>query len=125
MNRALRFRKGDLLAIGIVLLLIAVLFFCFFPRKHSDIACAQIYCKGELIHTLPLDRDTVWSYTGEYTNTLTVHNGKIAVTHSDCPGGDCISCGWISGSGRSIVCLPNSLEIRIVGIQADVDFVVR
>lgn len=125
MNLALRFRKGDLLAVGIVLLLIAVLFLCFLPARSNGTAYARIYHKGQLIQSLPLDTDTTWSYEGEYSNTLTVKNGKIAVTHSDCPGGDCIACGWIGGTGRSIVCLPNSLEIRIVGAESDVDFVVR
>ena len=125
MIRALRFRKGDLLAVGIVLLLIAALFLCFFPSKSGETAYAQVYHKGQLVQTLPLAADTVWSFKGEYTNTLTIQDGKVAVTHSDCPGGDCVACGWISGAGRSLVCLPNALEIRIVGAESDVDFVVR
>ena len=56
--------------------------------------------------------------------TVTVKNGKIAVTHSDCPGKDCVGCGWQSQSGRSLVCLPNRMEIRIVTAKSDVDFVV-
>jgi len=55
---------------------------------------------------------------------VTVKNGKIAVTHSDCPGKDCVGCGWQSQSGRSLVCLPNRMEIRIVTAKSDVDFVV-
>ena len=49
---------------------------------------------------------------------------NIAITGSDCPGEDCVHSGWIKASGRSIVCLPNKVEIRIVGQSDDVDFVV-
>ncbi len=122
MDKRLRFRKGDLLAVALVLLAAVLVFLCFLPR--GDAAYAEIYLKGELLHRLPLDRDGEIIIEGEYRNTITVADGKIAVTASDCPGGDCVGCGWSNATGRSIVCLPNGLEIRIVSGQSDVDFVV-
>ena len=65
-----------------------------------------------------------FTVTGDYTNTITVRDGKIAVTASDCPGHDCVSCGWVEHGGKSIVCLPNGLEIRVLADRGDVDFVV-
>ena len=62
--------------------------------------------------------------TGKYTNTITVTDGKIAITASDCPGEDCVHSGAIHTTGRSIVCLPNEVEVRIVNASSDVDFVV-
>ena len=55
--------------------------------------------------------------------TVVIRDGRAAILESDCPGGDCIHSGWISQPGRSIVCLPNRVELRIAG-QGDVDFVV-
>ncbi len=40
--------------------------------------------------------------------------GRIAVTQSDCPGGDCMQTGWQDG-GRPIVCLPHRLVIQFTG----------
>lgn len=122
MDKRLRFRKGDLLAAALVLLTAVLVFLCFLPK--GDAAYAEVYLKGELLHKLPLDRDTEIMVEGEYRNTVTVADGKIAVTASDCPGEDCVGFGWSSTTGRSIVCLPNGLEIRIVSGQSDVDFVV-
>ena len=122
MDKHLRFRKEDLLAVALVLLAAVLVFLCFLPR--GDAAYAEIYLKGELLHRLPLDRDSEIIVEGEYRNTVTVADGKIAVTASDCPGEDCVGCGWSNVTGRSIVCLPNGLEIRIVSGQSDVDFVV-
>lgn len=119
----LRFQKWDLAAIGGVILL-AVLLLCFFlSGKDAAGAYAEVYQNGQQVKTVSLQEDQVFTITGEYTNVITVKNGKIAVTASDCPGEDCVHCGWVESSGRSIICLPNGLEIRVIA-DGDVDFVV-
>lgn len=120
----LRFQKGDLLAVAAALLLAAAVFFLFLPREDPGAAAAEIYLDGQLIYRLPLDTPTELEVSGDYRNTVTVRDGKIGITASDCPGEDCVHSGWISSSGRSIVCLPNRLEIRVVSAPGDVDFVV-
>ena len=120
----LRFQKGDYLAVAVTLLLAAVVFLAFLPRVTGDTPMAEIYLDGTLVRRVSLDTSVEFSVTGDYMNTVTVRDGKIAVTESDCPGGDCVHSGWIGTSGRSIVCLPNRMEIRIVSAPGDVDFVV-
>ena len=120
----LRFQKGDYLAVAVTLLLVAVVFLAFLPRETGDTPMAEIYLDGTLVRRVSLDTSAEFSVTGDYMNTVTVRDGKIAVTESDCPGGDCVHSGWIGTSGRSIVCLPNRMEIRIVSAPGDVDFVV-
>ena len=121
---SLRFRKGDVLAIVLVAVIAVVVAVCFLPKSQSGPVQAQIYHEGVLLKTLPLDTDTSFDVVGKYTNTITVENGKIAITASDCPGEDCVHSGAIHSSGRSLVCLPNELEVRVVNSQCDVDFVV-
>ena len=120
----LRFQKGDYLAVAVTLLLAAVVFLAFLPRETGDTPMAEIYLDGTLVRRVSLDTSVEFSVTGDYMNTVTVRDGKIAVTESDCPGGDCVHSSWIGTSGRSIVCLPNRMEIRIVSAPGDVDFVV-
>lgn len=124
MERAsLKFRKGDLLAVGMVVLL-ALASALLLPRLTADSdRFARIYQDGTLLREVPLSVDQTFQIRGDYTNTVTVHDGKIAVTHSDCPTNDCVRQGWQSGSG-AIVCLPNRMEIRLSG-DADVDFVIQ
>lgn len=119
----LRFQKWDILAIGAVLLLAAFVFLLFLPKESAAPARAEIYLNGKLIKTVSLAQDQTFTVEGSYCNTLSVRDGKIAVTHSTCPGSDCASCGWLDSPGRSIVCLPNGLEIRVVG-AGDVDMIV-
>ena len=120
----LRFQKGDWLAVAVTLVLAIAVFFAFLPRETGDVPVAEVYLDGTLVCRVTLDESQEFTVTGDYTNTVTVRDGKIGVTASDCPGGDCVHSGWIGTSGRSIVCLPNRMEIRIVSAPGDVDFVV-
>lgn len=119
----LKFQKGDCIAVAAVLLLALAVALPFFTARDEG-ATVQIYRDGELIQTMPLSRDATYTVEGAYTNVITVHDGAVSVTFADCPGEDCVHTGSIHAVGRSIVCLPNRVEIRIVGADADVDHVV-
>lgn len=120
----LRFQKGDFIAIGAVLLLAVAVLLLFLPAKSASGGVAEIYKDGVLIKTVPLNADTELTVENGYTNVITVRDGKIAFTDADCPGEDCVHSGWIDSPGRSLVCLPNRVEIRVVSGESDVDFVV-
>ncbi len=117
----MRFCKWDVLPIAAVAALAVAVFLLFLPAKNPAI-CAEVYKNGTLLTRLPLSEDATFCVEGAYTNVITVRNGQVAVTESDCPGGDCKVCGWRETTG-SIVCLPNAVEVRIVGV-ADVDIIV-
>jgi len=124
-NPFLSFRKGDLMAIVLVILLAAGTFTAFLPGKSdAESASVQIFRDNILIHELPLNADAEFEISGDYTNAVRIQDGRVCISSSDCPGGDCVHSGWISHRGRSIVCLPNRVEIRVTG-RSDVDFVLR
>ena len=124
-NLKLSFQKGDILAVLLVILLAVCTGAAFLPDKeHKSAAVAEIYQDQKLIKELPLHTDAVVEIDGDYHNVIEIRNGKVAVTASDCPGEDCVHSGWIGLVGRSIICLPNRVEIRITGTEAEVDFVV-
>ena len=88
--------------------------------NNKEAAAVQVWSEGKLLYTLPLDLDTtVTVQTKAGTNTVTVKDGKVAVTDADCPDQYCMKRGFCSG-GAQIVCLPNRLVIRFVG-QQEVD----
>ena len=83
----------------------------------GDADFAQVYSDGELLYTLDLRVDQQKEVVSEFgTNVITVRDGKIAVTHADCPDAYCMKRGFCSG-GTEIVCLPNRLIIRFLGQQ--------
>lgn len=118
------FKLGDLLAIGAVLALAVLCLLAFLPKGGGDDVSAQIYRNGQLIMTVALEQSREFPVEGDYCNVVTVRDGQIAITDSDCPGQDCVHSGAIHSPGRSLVCLPNALEIRVISGQSDVDFVV-
>ena len=120
----LRFRKGDFMAISLVVLLAIAVFLCFLPRNKGTASSAEVYLNGKLIKTVDLTVDQTFTVSDRYTNEITVKDGQIYVSQADCPGEDCVHSGRIDTLGRVLVCLPNGLEIRVTQAKADVDFVV-
>ena len=75
----------------------------------------EIWSDGEFLYSLPLSVDTQLRIDSKQgSNTITIADGKIAVTQADCPDHYCMDRGMCS-SGIQIVCLPNRLVIRFVG----------
>lgn len=121
----LEFCKNDFLAIGIVAaiaILVSVIFWTSVGAEEGSML--SVYQEGALTKELSLDSDAEFVIEGDYKNVITIKDGKAAITESDCPGTDCVHSGWIHEAGRSIVCLPNRVELRIEG-TSEVDFVVR
>ena len=88
--------------------------------RGGEAQYAQVFSDGKLVATLSLAVDQEKTIESEYgINVVTVKDGKIAVTHADCPDGYCMKRGFCSG-GAQIVCLPNRLVIRF-GDQQEVD----
>ena len=123
----LTFCKGDVIVIFFVILLaifIGVLFMMKTGTDRGTTVC--VYRDGIKIQELPLGENTEILIQNSYTNKLAVKDEKAAIIESDCPGMDCVHSGWIGGKGRSLVCLPNRVEIRIEGeADSEVDFIVR
>ena len=49
----------------------------------------------------------------DYYHVVEIEDGKVSVTEASCKNQVCVRHGAISGSGESIVCLPNRLVVRI------------
>jgi len=122
-----KWKIGDAVAIAAVALLAVgiIVGFILYGRGKGTVT-AVIYQNGEKIREVSLSEDISFEIGGDYHNTVTVKDGKISVSDTDCPGGDCAHSGWKSRAGESIVCLPNKLEIRLQSSkesEGDVDFV--
>ena len=89
----------------------------FFPKNSAPAQTAQVVSDSKVIRILDLNvpQEFTVEVTGGY-NTVTVRDGKIAVTEATCPDGYCMERGFCNG-GTAIVCLPNRLVISFVGEQ--------
>ena len=76
---------------------------------------AVITSDGIVVATVDLRKDQQFAVPapGGGSNTVTVKDGKIAVTDASCPDHYCMKRGYCDG-GTAIVCLPNKLVIEFV-----------
>ena len=123
----LKFCKGDIVVIFFVMMLAVLIGVLFLTKTGRDKGnTVAVYREGKKVQEISLYEDREIVIENSYTNKLRIKNGKAAIIESDCPGMDCVHSGWIGENGRSLVCLPNRVEIRIEGeTDSEVDFIVR
>ena len=97
------------------LLLIGCLALSFFLMRPGKPATRAEIKNGNTRITVELSQDQEFTLPcpdGGY-NTITVRDGKIAVTEADCPDQYCVRQGFCN-SGVQIVCLPHGLVISFL-----------
>jgi hypothetical protein len=82
--------------------------------RQEQAAFARITVGGTHYKTVDLAIDQ--EFTVNSKNTVTIKDGKIAVTWADCPDHYCMKRGFCSG-GTDIVCLPNRMVIEFLAEQ--------
>jgi hypothetical protein len=89
-------------------------------------AVAEIYKNGELLYTFDLSHERTTTIGDKRLyNNIEITDGAIRVIEANCPDKICVNTGFISNGIIPIICLPNRLEIRIVGRNSGVDAVAR
>lgn len=116
----------DALVALAVLAAAAAILFAFRP-KAGNFLTARIVLDNELVAELPLSTltqpVTLQVPGARYPITVEAENGRVRVSHSECPSQDCVHTGWVSRSGGQIICLPNRLVITVTGGGTDADAV--
>lgn len=91
----------------------------FLGRDNQPADTVQVLSEGKLLYTLSLNKDqTITVKTERGSNSITVQDGKVAVTEADCPDGYCMARGYCS-SGAQIVCLPHRLVLQFADSELD------
>ena len=103
---------GGIFAVCLVFLLMGA--------NSDPSSSAQVVSEGKIIRILNLNVDQEFTVTVEGgSNTITVKDGKVAVTAADCPDRYCVKQGFCN-SGAQIVCLPHGLVISFLG-ESEID----
>jgi hypothetical protein len=113
-----------LLAVGLALL--ALRQWRFAPGDNG-----QLYAEithGDIIYSIPLHDDKVFSLPSAPHVVFEVRGGRIAFVQSDCPDRICIHAGFQGRPGQMAACLPNRLVVHITNRNAnpnDIDIFTR
>ncbi len=108
---------GDII---LILFIIALTVFLLFLNTNKG-EKVVVEVNGEIIKTFNLSVDDSFIYDGKYKNTITVKDGKVFVSESNCPDKTCVNSGGIDTG--IICCLPNKLIIRVVESDKNVDVI--
>lgn len=117
------FRYGDVVAILLVLVLTAGLVWAVLAADDGE--TVEVSIDGKVVLELPLAKDSTHKIVaGDYSLVLVIEDGKAYVRDAICPDHVCEQTGGISEVGRSIVCAPARISVRIVGGgERDADYV--
>ncbi|XVG96147.1 NusG domain II-containing protein [Eubacteriales bacterium KG127] len=71
---------------------------------------------GQIYGTYDLDKNQTIevNYNG-HRNNVTIKNGKVSMTFSDCLNQNCVHQGSINRTSQAIICLPNKIVVEIKG----------
>lgn len=76
----------------------------------------NVYVDNNLYGTYSLDKDReVTIHNKEHLNKITIKQGKVSMSFSNCKNKDCMKQGEISKQSQSIICLPNKVVVEIEG----------
>ncbi len=121
MKHQIRIKIADIILISAILISAAAIFVFSVFLKTSDYA-EIVIIGNEKTQTVSLKENAEYKINSRNISLdITVKNGEIFVSHSDCRDGICRNTPPISKNGQSIVCAPAGLIIRVVAEGEGVD----
>lgn len=114
-------KKNDLILIGSILLVIAIVFAVTTLTKEEG-AYVVVKVDGKEVGQYSLAIDGEYELNGG-TNVLRIEGGVAYLTEADCPDYLCVKQGKIHMTGETITCLPNKLTVTVYGADSGVDLV--
>ncbi|MCD7945362.1 MAG: NusG domain II-containing protein [Clostridiales bacterium] len=113
-------QRGDFLLIGVLIAVgLALTAFVLLSRMggQSDDLTVVIRQDGQVVASLPLDEDTVYTVQGEddAVNRVVIEDGVVFMEEASCPDRLCVKQGKIRYAGDSLICLPNRVVVEITG----------
>lgn len=109
-------KKNDLFLIGGIIILIALSFLLINLLKTEG-SKVLITVDGKEYKTFKLSEDTVYTIEHEdgHFNTFEIKDGYVKMLDASCPDKLCVKHKEIHYNNESITCLPNRVDIRIIG----------
>ena len=108
------YRNDLILNILIILLCISVPI-CLFVFENDEEKRVIVSSEGCEVYDMPIDKNGQAEINGV---TVIVENGRVRVGKSDCPDRLCMKMKDAQNVGDSIICVPNKVSVRIVGMGA-------
>lgn len=110
--------RNDLILILSLFVIAAISLVILISTRRKENLVAKIIVNNNVVEVIDLSKKEENDYYIDgLKGTLHVHthDGAIAVVESNCPHQDCVHMGYVSESGRPIICAYNAVYIVIEG----------
>ncbi len=122
-------KRNDFIIIFSSIIFVGLVFFIVrYMNSGSEAAELAVFSEGKQVAKLSLYEDTTLEIKSENggTNTIEIKSRKARIIHSNCPKQVCVNTADIEKSGETIVCLPHSFYIEILGKkESEIDAVAK
>lgn len=107
-------KKADIILLIILVVLgLGASFFSVYGKAAGD--QVRVSVDGEVYGIYHLNQDQEIDVTQNgHTNHITIKDGTVSMSYSDCKNQICVHTGAISEAKGSIVCLPNRVVVEII-----------
>jgi len=117
------FKKGDLILYFIIIIITIIPFINqiynqyinqneLFNYKNIPLY-VEINYNGQFFK-YPVNEDRIISFKND-SILIEIKDKKVRVKESDCPDKLCVKKGWIDKIDQFIICMPNKLEVKLIG----------
>ena len=114
-------RKADII-LAVVLIVLGLAVSYAFSAGDSAGETVHILVDGDEYGYYSLLEDrTITIAENDHINKITIKNGTVSMTFSDCTNQDCVLHSPIHRTGETIVCLPHKLVVEITGDDYEFD----
>ena len=110
--------RNDLLLILSLFVIAAISLIVLISTRRRENLQAKIIVNNNVVEVIDLSKKEDKDYPIEGLKgelLVHTHDGAIAVVKSNCPHQDCVHMGYVSESGRPIICAYNAVYIIIEG----------
>ncbi len=113
-------KKGDIVLI-FTLLVLSFIPEGIFYQTGNDASVSRMYAviqvDGKVYKEVPLSghhgTDVIPIQTEEGYNLVVIQDESVGITEADCPDKICISEGFVSKPGATVVCLPHKVLVEV------------
>lgn len=111
-------KRKDFILIGIILFIMAIGFGANYMLNNNEAVKIEIYVDNKLYKTYSINsNEEINIETENGYNIVKIHDHGVEITEASCPDKVCIHSGFITKPSESIVCLPNKINIKIIGLN--------
>ena len=119
-------KKGDIIIIVFILLIVSVLLIGNIVHRNSvDIKTVVITVDNKVVYEKVLTKELNDSFIigkNKY-NLIEIKDGYIYIKEANCSNQVCVNTGKISKVNEMIVCIPHKLTIEIKGSSKEIDII--